>query len=63
MLYLTLCELEFVSYSVVSYLYARISRLITSGGFLLSITCGSFLPLGALERLPYFIVALPGPSI
>ena len=56
-----------VSYSIVSYLY---NGLITSVGggranFSAIVTCnkGFPLPLGASNRLRYFIVALPGPSI
>ena len=60
------------SYSVVSYIYVRFSGLITSvreeranfSAIVYGFCSERFaLPLGAWERLRYFIVALPGPSI
>ena len=63
-----------ISYSTVSHLYVRFSRLITSVGderayfsalaimwFLYGVV--SSLPLGAWHRLHYFIVVIPWPSI
>ena len=66
-----------ISYYVVSYLYVSFRGLITSVGeeresyfsaFVYLFLCcfcseGFPLPLGAWDRLRYFIAALPGPSI
>ena len=65
-----------ILYSIVSYLYVSCSRSITSVGeeranlsaIAYLLLCGFCserfpLPLGALDGLRYFIVALPGPSI
>ena len=65
-----------ISYSIVSYLYIGFSGLITSVGEERAFSsasvnlylCGFYsewfsTPLGACDRLRYFIVALPGLSI
>ena len=59
-----------ISYSSVSYLYVSCSGSISSVEeereliFLLSFTCNYVgFSLGAWNRLRYFIMALPGPSI
>ena len=70
------CVSSHILYSIVSYLYVSCSRLITSVceeranlsaiftcNYVVSILEWFPLPLGAWDRLHYFIVALPGPPI
>ena len=63
-----------MSYSVVNYLYISLTGLITSVGeegaifsatvnLLLCGFCSEGFSHGAWDRLCYFIVALPGPSM
>ena len=56
-----------ISYSVVNYLYVSFSGLISSAQIVSDIISfcsdGFAIPLGAWDRLCYFILAFPGPSI